>query len=348
MKWSILSVVSFVFLCLPLRGPVNAEMSVAFSPIIVDTSDTSKLYLFGEITSRMPLNLDRALEKYPEAKTLVLDSHGGDVHAALEGARKIRRNQLTTIVPINSSCYSACSFLFFAGTVRYALGNLGVHQISSEAESNHGSQVGVSDIIDVLDDFDIDPEIYVVMFRTPPEDMYVFTEEEKAQFSLNGRAQNAPTTAAPKVTTHFEMTHSVSGLDPNGDGFLALRTRPNAQIGSRITKMTEGTGLRVLKQQGAWLNVITETGQEGWAHSNWVREIKSASVTAPRSCDDLWFERNSIFAKYGYCFKSERGRQTFSNENCKQGVEAGNIMMPPRERELVESILAKEIAIGCR
>ena len=35
---------------------------------------------------------------------------------------------IKTYIPIGYECYSACSFIFFAGSEKYALGELGVHQ----------------------------------------------------------------------------------------------------------------------------------------------------------------------------------------------------------------------------
>ncbi len=37
----------------------------------------------------------------------------------------------------------------------------------------------------------------------------------------------------------------------------------------------------------------------------------SASIYAGMSCNDLWYERNAIYARNGHCFKSARGRATF-------------------------------------
>ena len=30
-----------------------------------------------------------------------------------------------------------------------------------------------------------------------------------------------------------------------------------------------------------------------------------------RSCQDLWYERNEIYARNGYCFRTERARRVF-------------------------------------
>lgn len=59
-------------------------------------------------------------------------------------------------------------------------------------------------------------------------------------------------------------------------------------------------------------------------------------------CENLWFERNEIYARKGFCFKTARARATF-----------GAGCFPPYgqlsgfERRRVEDIQAEENARGC-
>ena len=61
------------------------------------------------------------------------------------------------------------------------------------------------------------------------------------------------------------------------------------------------------------------------------------------SSSQLWYERNSIFAQHGYCFKSQRGIATF-----------GRVCHPPfgrlpgHMRRVVNNIEAWERRRGCR
>lgn len=34
------------------------------------------------------------------------------------------------------------------------------------------------------------------------------------------------------------------------------------------------------------------------------------------SCEQLWYERNSIYKGFGYCFKTDRAISTFGNDGC--------------------------------
>ena len=69
----------------------------------------------------------------------------------------------------------------------------------------------------------------------------------------------------------------VQGLDPNGDGFLALRAK--YKTGRQIGKLYEGDKVKILAKRGKWYKVKTvSAGQVGWAHGNWVRETSSHST----------------------------------------------------------------------
>ena len=163
-----------------------ADYDLRFLPFAVDADEPHLAFLVGDITSRAALNMQRLSDAYPEIEALVLESDGGDAHAALTSARIVDEMNWRTIIPMGAGCYSACAFLYFAGSFRYAGGELGVHQTSSERESNFESQLTVADIIEVLSAFDVDQQVYRIMFSTPPEDMYVFSERELISLGLVG------------------------------------------------------------------------------------------------------------------------------------------------------------------
>ena len=145
----------------------------------------------------------------------------------------------------------------------------------------------------------------------------------------------------------------VSGLDPNGDGFLALRSG-TGEGAQRIAKMPEGTLLTVLGSEGEWYYLRLLDGREGWAHSNWIYCCTTAATApipraeAPQSCDDLWYQRNAIWAAYGYCFTSQRGQATFGNAGCFRDQGQAQAAMSRQERATVDRLKAAEAAQGCR
>ena len=77
-----------------------------------------------------------------------------------------------------------------------------------------------------------------------------------------GAATSRPATPAPSYAY-------VTGLDPNGDNFLALKAAPDIHS-SRMMKMGPGTKLRVLGHSGAWAQVQLLDGTSGWASSRYI------------------------------------------------------------------------------
>ena len=65
------------------------------------------------------------------------------------------------------------------------------------------------------------------------------------------------------------------------------------------------------------------------------------------SCDALWTVRNSIFDENGYCFKTARGKNTFSNEDCSI-LDATKLKMNAYERANVARIADVERRKGCK
>jgi hypothetical protein len=157
-------------------------------PVVVVDRDAGVVAIVDEINFRLPLAFERVLEVVPNVRTLLLHSPGGEIHAALAVASRVRSLGLTTRIDRNSGCYSACSMIFFAGTSREVEGELGVHQISSETGNLVSGQFALADIFEVLASFDVPTEVIGIMLRTPPEDMYVFSAEEISRYGLRGDA----------------------------------------------------------------------------------------------------------------------------------------------------------------
>lgn len=181
----------------------------------------------------------------------------------------------------------------------------------------------------------------------------VFLSQPGGRMHASSAAQVRPPTAE---SLRPRFSHIVFGLDPHGDGFLALRSGPTAS--SRlVARMTEGTRLVFVEQEGEWFHVRTDTGLVGWAHSNWIRFVGSASQhvnespPASRSdadqCEELWYRRNAYFDKYGYCFRGARGQAVFSNAGCDPKVTASNAPLTSAERADVARLLAMEKSLGC-
>lgn len=143
------------------------------------------IILNADITATTPAEFDKALKARPKARIIALNSPGGAVDSALAMARQIRRLGLSTYVPRDMGCYSACSYIFFAGVDREADGELGVHQISADVADLVLTQTTLGDLLDALDEFGVKHQVVSHMLRTPPEDMYVFSPHELREYDIN-------------------------------------------------------------------------------------------------------------------------------------------------------------------
>lgn len=72
------------------------------------------------------------------------------------------------------------------------------------------------------------------------------------------------------------------------------------------------------------------------------------SITPPpalaASCADLWYARNLVFAKAGYCFKTSLGKRQFREFECW----TDNPRLTAQERRKVNRIKAEEKRRGCK
>jgi len=69
--------------------------------------------------------------------------------------------------------------------------------------------------------------------------------------------------------TKKRIIGTVFGLDPYGDGFLSVRTKPN---GKEIGRLYNRDRVEILGKSGKWYKIKEiRSGRVGWSHSNWIR-----------------------------------------------------------------------------
>ncbi|WP_436119303.1 PAN domain-containing protein [Phyllobacterium sp. LjRoot231] len=177
----------------------------SFGPFSISDSRPDVIALNGEIGVGAALDFRRVLQAAPNAKLFVLNSPGGTVEMALLIADDVHQRNLATFIPKGSGCYSACAYIFLAGNERQVDGELGVHQISNDSGNLVSAQYSISDILDVLNRFNTPTEVLTVMFRTPPKEMHVFSQEEVARFHINRKpGTQAPADAVKTAEHEFE------------------------------------------------------------------------------------------------------------------------------------------------
>lgn len=168
----------------PLLPASDAEVVNRIGNFLVSRETPGVIGLRGDIGPSTPLDFRRAVRAAGDPKVLMLASDGGYVSSALLLAYEVREMGLATYVLPETGCYSACAFVFFAGTERQVDGALGVHQVWGEDTDASAAQTVVSDILEAFADFGVRQEVTSVMLRTLPEDMYVFSSAELHQWGI--------------------------------------------------------------------------------------------------------------------------------------------------------------------
>lgn len=149
------------------------------------------LFLVGDIENGDSFELRRAMRDN-EISLVVAASPGGSLYEGLQMASIIHDKGIGTYVPEIAHCESSCANVFFGGTKRMALGEIGVHQFYSSSETASDSsrkdittattQYTTSDILGILNDFKTPPFVYEKMFGTI--DVYYFKAVEKQRLGL--------------------------------------------------------------------------------------------------------------------------------------------------------------------
>ena len=73
-------------------------------------------------------------------------------------------------------------------------------------------------------------------------------------------------------------SHEVFNTHTDKEPWLNLRTSPGTE-GKVIGKLSDGSELQILADNGSWRNVKVvsgfEAGRTGWAHSKWIRKLEA-------------------------------------------------------------------------
>ncbi|MHA3977832.1 SH3 domain-containing protein [Halovulum sp. GXIMD14794] len=95
-------------------------------------------------------------------------------------------------------------------------------------------------------------------------------------------------TAAPAISQQLDVpitippgdgqagdcaTSTVSGLDPNGDGFLSVRSGPGTEF-RKMDELHNGDVVATCQKSGPWHGVLYDgRNRRGWVHGNWLTDL---------------------------------------------------------------------------
>lgn len=98
-------------------NPVKDYVS-APKPVVKRIAERKAIIISGPITEDTLTQFKAALT--PETEVVMIASPGGDLIPAVEISKIIYNNHIATLVPRKGMCYSACTIIFQAGSVRMA------------------------------------------------------------------------------------------------------------------------------------------------------------------------------------------------------------------------------------
>lgn len=231
------------------------------------------IVLTGQINTGDPVRFREVAIKRL-SNIVILDSPGGSLNDGLEIAQTIRDLGLTTAVPATGGCYSACALIWVAGVKRVMSrsAHIGFHAAYFR---DHGiakeTGVGNARVGAFLTRIGLPESAVIYMTVATPDDSAPLTPEVANKIGVEFSYFDPPQSASPRREhKSTETTYSfVSGLDPNGDNWLALKSAP-AISSRRLGKLPPDTLLRILEQDGAWLQVELTDGRRGWVAKKYV------------------------------------------------------------------------------
>ncbi|SRR6266446_5008592 len=181
-----------------------ADADVSLEDCFRPEPGCARLGVFGEIKSadvqetseiiQLIRAMRRSMRKDQAASIQVLlDSQGGNVTAAIEIGRLLRKARATAIVTAPSQCLSACVFVLAGAVARYPAGPVGIHRpYSTETSARTFDQVQQQYSANeraakqFLADMNLPPSLFEAMVRVPPEKVSVLSVEEVKTFGLLG------------------------------------------------------------------------------------------------------------------------------------------------------------------
>lgn len=179
---------AFVMLALT-NLPAQAAPQRFGAFIVFDSPDY--IMMDGDFLDGAVQDFRKALKARPKAKLLVLRSSGGYVDVALDVAAAVKSRGLSTAVPSNMHCYSACAYVFFAGRDHVVTGKLGVHRVGEmNGQGSAGADAYFAAVRGDIERY-VPKNVMKYLVSTPVTSMHVFSRREIKDLSINRAGSNS-------------------------------------------------------------------------------------------------------------------------------------------------------------
>jgi len=164
--------------------------------------DEIQVFLQGYITAedvyalKMMENLIAKGRQKIAGNVVSLASNGGEVDAAMELGRLLRKLGVTTVVAQGEQCLSSCVFAFMGGDRRTVAGRIGIHRpyFSSTREvpdrRAYYRQLQKK-LQEFIDELDFPLSLYEAVMAVPPESVSMLALADLKRFYLVGMSPSA-------------------------------------------------------------------------------------------------------------------------------------------------------------
>lgn len=156
-----------------------------------------QVFLHGYITSAdvygakvMDSLLKRGKQRIA-GSSISFASNGGEVDAAMELGRILRKLGVTAVVAKGDQCLSSCVFAFMGGDRRTVAGQIGIHRpyFASTREVPdrrlHYRQLQKK-LQEFIEELDFPPSFYEAVMAVPPQSVSILTVSDLKRFYLEG------------------------------------------------------------------------------------------------------------------------------------------------------------------
>lgn len=177
--------------------PALLQLSTALGAVTETTPCSGRCFkISGAITTHDLSELKHIAQdvsKGPRSTPLFsLDSAGGDVVAAMEIGRLLRKIRAVVAIGTSAKCYSACVFILAGATQRVVYGKVGIHRpysIDTKVRDYSESQKEYHSLQRIaksfLSEMNLPDQLYEAMVRTPSEKIRVLSDSELEAYGLN-------------------------------------------------------------------------------------------------------------------------------------------------------------------
>ncbi len=140
-----------------------------------------------------------------------LAGNGGDVDAAMELGRLLRKLGVATLVAQGEQCLSSCVFAFMGGDQRTVAGRIGIHRpYFSSARKVPDRRAYYRQLQKRLqryiEELDFPPSLYEALMAVPPESINILTAAELKKFYLQGMSPSAEDEADAAAAGNLGIT----------------------------------------------------------------------------------------------------------------------------------------------